>query len=79
MLKVDKEDFMKITQVSYSDNIGGASRAAFRIHLALRNNGIDSRMRVEVLSTGDWTVESSEGKFAKVLGKARPMVARLLN
>lgn len=66
---------MKVIQVNYSDNIGGAARAAYRIHFALRKSGIDSRMLVDVLSTGDWTVESSKGKFAKV----RPMVAGLLN
>lgn len=51
---------MKVAQVSYSDNNGGAQRAAYRIHHALRLLGIDSRMHVSSASTDDWTVQKPE-------------------
>tara|TARA_S200000501_G_C20818914_1_gene741889 strand:+ start:175 stop:1413 length:1239 start_codon:yes stop_codon:yes gene_type:complete len=41
---------MKVIHISYSNYIGGASIAAYRIHRSLRHNNIDSSM---------WTIESS--------------------
>lgn len=37
---------MKAWQISRDDNTGGASRAAYRLHVALTLEGIESRMRV---------------------------------
>jgi len=37
---------------------GGAARAAYRIHRALRQIGVDSRMLVDVAPEDDWTVAS---------------------
>lgn len=37
---------MKILHVNYSDIVGGAARAAYRIHTALMKNGLDSKMMV---------------------------------
>ena len=47
---------MKILHISYSDNIGGASSAAYRIHQAQLKPGIDSQMLVLVKTTSDDTV-----------------------
>jgi glycosyltransferase involved in cell wall biosynthesis len=47
---------MKILHISYSDNIGGASRAAYRIHQAQLKSGINSQMLVLVKTTSDDTV-----------------------
>jgi len=47
---------MKVVQVNYFDIYGGAARAAYRIHHALRRHGIDSHMYVSRASAGDWTV-----------------------
>ena len=44
---------LKVLSVSTSDSSGGAARAAFRIHLAVRNLGIDSRMFVKQKGTDD--------------------------
>lgn len=44
---------MKINHVSTSDSVGGAARAAYRIHRALVEYGIDSRMRVLNSGTDD--------------------------
>lgn len=69
---------MKVALVSYSDTVGGAARAAYRIHLALRSYGVESRMEVGDASTGDWTVYGLEGRFRNRLDKLRHPVARLL-
>ena len=51
---------MKILHVSFSDTIGGACRAAYRIHSALLNNRVDSKMIVLVKRTQDETIISVE-------------------
>lgn len=62
---------MKILHVSTGDFHGGAARAAYRIHRALIENGIDSRMRVLHNGTGDPTVTGGNAKslLRRVLGK----------
>ena len=60
---------MKILHVSYSDSDGGAARAAYRIHRALVEFGMDSRMRVLHSNTGDARVTA---------GARRPITARLI-
>ncbi|MCC7226265.1 MAG: glycosyltransferase [Burkholderiaceae bacterium] len=37
---------MKVWQISRDDNTGGASRSAYRLHVALSLTGVESRMRV---------------------------------
>ena len=69
---------MKIFQLNYSDIKGGAARAAYRIHHALRSNGIDSQMLVNRASTGDWTVQGPTGKAAEAMGLIRPQLAKPL-
>lgn len=70
---------MKVIHVNHSDINGGAARAAYRIHHALRNSGADSRMLVNIATAGDWTVEGPKSKFSKVLVRLRPAIASLLN
>lgn len=73
---------MKIAMVNHSDINGGAARAAWRIHHALRQSGVDSQMYVNHATSGDWTVTSPQGKVAKALGMLRSplgeMTTRLL-
>ena len=64
-----------IYSLNHSDINGGAARAAYRIHQALRDSGIDSRMLVNVASSGDWTVQGPSNKFTKVIGRVRPQLA----
>ena len=66
---------MKVLQLNYSDINGGAARAAYRIHHALRNAGIDSQMLVNVAASGDWTVQGPTSKWAKAIGRIRPRLA----
>lgn len=56
---------MKIAQVSYLDRTGGAFQATNRIHQALRQSGVDSRMYVVRASAGDWTVEACPSRWGR--------------
>ncbi len=73
---------MKSLLLSYSDILGGAARAAYRIHGAIRAAGIDSRMFVNASLSGDPTIRGPEGKWAKGVVIGRPvagaMITRLL-
>lgn len=68
---------MKVIQLNHSDINGGAARAAYRIHHALRQQGIDSRMCVANAQAGDWTVTGPQSKWAKALSKLRPLLGAL--
>lgn len=70
---------MKVIQLNHSDINGGAARAAYRIHHALRNSGVDSFLRVNAVTAGDWTVQGPKSKVAKASVKVRPLIAGLLN
>jgi len=69
---------MKILAASHSDIHGGAARAAYRIHHAIRGHGVESRMLVNSATAGDWTVEGPKNKVAKALAIVRGPMAGLL-
>ena len=62
---------MKIVHVSHSDSIGGAARAAYRLHKSIRTLGIDSRMLVADKKTDDWTVKRRSNRISHLFGKLR--------
>ncbi|MBE0597717.1 MAG: glycosyltransferase family 4 protein [Desulfuromonadales bacterium] len=67
---------MKVLCLNFSDITGGgAARAAYRLHHALRANGIDSMMQVVKASSGDWTVSGLDGSFSKIGTNIRPQFA----
>lgn len=66
---------MKVCQINYSDIDGGAARAAYRIHHALRRSGVDSTMMVNVAFSGDWTVQGPKSLVAKLLNRIRPQIS----
>ena len=66
---------MKVLQLNYYDINGGAARAAYRIHHALRDSGINSRMLVNVAASGDWTVQGPTSKWDKAIRRMRPYLA----
>lgn len=68
---------MRIAHFSLSDGGGGAARAAYRIHKALRSTGHDSTMRVNSLQGDDWTVRGPETKGQKLMTRFRAELARL--
>ena len=69
---------MKIIHLNSSDIGGGAARAAYRIHHALRDADIDSCMWVNKTTMVDWTIEGPSSKLAKGLALIRPHSARPL-
>ena len=62
---------MRVLQVSTYDGGQGAARAAFRLHRALRDQGIDSSMRVAHASSGDAWVKAPRSKPRQALALAR--------
>lgn len=63
---------MKILIVNTSDIDGGAARAAYRLHKALLNSGVDSQMLVQSKTSDDYTVLASTTKVQKAINKLRP-------
>ncbi len=68
---------MKVHQLNYSDTNGGAARASYRIHRALRASGIDSVFLAEHTTTGDWTVQASASRVSKAFLRVRPALGSL--
>lgn len=62
---------MKVVQVNYFDLYGGAARAAYRIHHALRRHGIDSQMYVNIASASDWTVKKPDVRGINAINSLR--------
>ena len=58
---------MKVLQLNHSDSSGGAARAAYRIHNAIRDIGISSKMLVNVAYSGDWTVQGPPAVLIRLL------------
>jgi glycosyltransferase involved in cell wall biosynthesis len=69
---------MKVLQLNHSDINGGAARAAYRIHHAVRNAGVDSTMLVNIAAAGDWTVEGPTRNWNKVIARVRPQFGSLV-
>lgn len=63
---------LKVSHLNYSDMNGGAARATYRIHHALRASGIDSHMFVNVNHSGDCTVHSPSSKLSQFTSLLRP-------
>lgn len=68
---------MKTLSISKSDAIGGAFRAAYRIHRSLLQCDIESQLAVDIKLTEDSTVYSRLGKLSAVRTKLRPVLGRL--
>lgn len=71
-------DSTKPLIVSLSDTAGGASRAALRLHLALRAFAVDSRMRVRVKRSGEWHVLGPSSAAGAAFGIARQALGERL-
>jgi glycosyltransferase involved in cell wall biosynthesis len=71
---------MKVATVCYFDIYGGAARAAYRIHHALRRHGVDSQMYVNRASAGDWTVQKPDVRGLNAINSFRQhLVTSLIN
>jgi len=69
---------MQVASVTHYDLHGGAARAAYRIHQALRSNEISSTMLVNASSSGDWTVQGPVGHLNRFIPKIRHASGALL-
>jgi glycosyltransferase involved in cell wall biosynthesis len=68
---------LKVLHVSTSDHHGGAARAAYRLHAALRGMGADSHMLVQHRLSDDPTVSGPASSLAKAYALVRPRLDRL--
>ncbi|WP_133013312.1 glycosyltransferase family 4 protein [Marinomonas flavescens] len=68
---------MKVLIVNTSDILGGAARAAYRLHQSLLAEGVDSQMLVQSKSSDDFTVHGPVTKIRKGLAKLRPLLDSL--
>jgi len=69
---------MKIIHLSYSDIRGGAARATYRIHCALRNQNIDSKMLVNKSKLNDSNILRPSNKIEKIFTELRPRITKYL-
>lgn len=65
---------MRVVHASFSDSRGGAARAAYRVHSALRAAGVDSLLVVDHQATNDTTVHGPSR-----LERGRSRAASLMN
>ena len=69
---------MRVMALNHSDTIGGAARAAYRIHCAVREQGIDSILRVNQKVLQDATIQEPKGTLAKLKNKFNSGFAQIL-
>lgn len=63
--------------ISAADIENGANRAAYRLHQALRSYGVDSRMRVRLKHSDDWTVQAPTQRLPRALDMLRSPLGKL--
>ena len=68
---------MKILHINAFESNNGAARAAFRLHKALLNNGVDSKMLVQIKDTDDPTILSDQFFFTKIVNRLRWRVSAI--
>lgn len=75
MKKINKK--IRVLEVNTYDIRGGAARAAYRIHQAMRAYGIDSHMHVNQSISGDWTVKGPSTYISKTISNLRHALGAL--
>jgi len=68
---------MKVLQLNTFDVEGGAALAAWRLHLGLRDAGVDSKMLVQTKTGTDATAIERDTASARALGQLRPWLEAL--
>jgi len=68
---------VNLLHLSCSDSSGGAARAAYRLHRALLEEHIHSRMLVRQKATDDWTVSGPSDRRQKLINAIRPIVGNM--
>ncbi|AFH93120.1 MULTISPECIES: glycosyltransferase family 4 protein [Providencia] len=70
---------MKILHISHSDLIGGAARAAYRLHMAQLDLGIDSQMLVRNKLSDHWSISGPSTRFEKSCNLFRSPIGHYIN
>ncbi|EPK6163585.1 glycosyltransferase, partial [Providencia stuartii] len=70
---------MKILHISHSDLIGGASRAAYRLHRAMLNANIQSRMMVRVKQSHEHTILGPTTRLNKLNNSIRMIAGQSID
>lgn len=74
---------MKVLHVNHSDISGGAARAAYRLHMALNHDGINSKVLVSRRRTNDPNIEGPNSRIAllydQVCGRMGGIITKTLN
>ena len=69
---------MQALHISRWDIIGGAARATYRIHNALLQMGVDSRMQVQVKASDEWRVSGPVSAQMRYAGQLKCALGRIV-
>jgi len=69
---------LRVLAMNHSDTVGGAARAAYRVHNAVRHLGVDSILRVNQKVLEDDTVQGPSGQLGRLLTKFYSGMGQLL-
>jgi glycosyltransferase involved in cell wall biosynthesis len=69
---------LRVHSYSYYESYGGAARATYRLHRALRRAGVISELVVGVKDSDDVTVHGPRSRLGKGLALARPSLGDLI-
>ena len=70
---------LKVYHLSYADNIGGAAKATFRVHKALKKYGIQSKILVNKSITNDPDIIYTSNLIEKNYIKLKPRLIKVLS
>ena len=70
---------LKVYHLSYADNIGGAAKATFRVHKALKKYGIQSKILVNKSITNDPDIIYTSNLLEKNYIKLKPRLIKVLS
>jgi glycosyltransferase involved in cell wall biosynthesis len=68
---------MKVLHLNTYDIVGGAARAAYRLHQGLQRIGVQSEMLVQTKASDDYSVVSPTFLLDKIVDKFRPSLTKL--
>ncbi|WP_103668733.1 glycosyltransferase family 4 protein [Pseudanabaena sp. BC1403] len=68
---------MKVLHLNTYDIVGGAARAAYRLHKGLQGIGVQSKMLVQTKVSDDYSVIAPTFWLDKIVNKFRPSLAKL--
>ena len=69
---------LRVLAMNHSDTVGGAARAAYRVHNAVRHLGVESILRVNQKALDDPTVHGPKNKLSRMMAKFYSGMGQLL-